>query len=194
MTPPRVVPADDELLRRVRGGDRAALQSLLHKLLPRVRQVLHRYLGPNGDFDDATQEAMIALASSLSKFEGRSSLNTFVRTIVTRVAYRHFAKPGKPKALQLVAAPVDEISPESQLLGREALRRLHACLETLSAPRRAAFVLCCIEGMSPSDAAAELGVSRIAMRSRLYHARKEVAAQLRDDPYIGALIKEASHG
>ena len=49
-------------------------------------------------------------------------------------------------------------------------------------------MLCCIEGLSPSDAAAVAGVSPTAMRSRLMHARNELARMLRHDPYVSELM------
>ena len=75
-------------------------------------------------------------------------------------------------------------------MSREALRRLYRCLERLPKKRRVAFVLCAIEGMTPMEAAMIVGARPGAVRSRLMHARREVARMLSADPYVSALLGE----
>lgn len=173
----------------LRSGDRRALEAALRGLQPDVRAWLHRLLGPRPDLDDANQDALVALAKALPTFEGRSSLRTFARRITVRVAYRYFGKRKKQEALALVPPPPDEIDPESRAMNREALRRLHRCLEGLPPNRRMAFLLCCVEGLEPREAAALEGCSANAMRTRLSHARAAVAARLADDPYMKTLAQ-----
>jgi RNA polymerase sigma-70 factor (ECF subfamily) len=73
-------------------------------------------------------------------------------------------------------------------MARQALRRLYEALARIPANRRVAFVLCAVHGMTPAEAAALEGVSGTAMRSRLTHARADVARLLGDDPYVAALL------
>lgn len=184
--------SDDEstpALAALRSGDRRALEAALRALQPDVRRWLHRYLGPRPDLDDANQDALVELAKALPTFEGRSSLKTFARRITVRVAYRYFGKRKKQEALALVPPPPDEIDPESRAMNREALRRLHRCLEGLPPNRRMAFVLCCVEGLEPREAAEVEGCSPNAMRTRLSHARSAVAERLADDPYMKTLAQ-----
>ncbi len=63
-------------------------------------------------------------------------------------------------------------------MARRALVRLHDALADLSDRRRAAFVLCAVEGMDPSEAADVLGISANAARSLLCRARQDVEAAL----------------
>jgi RNA polymerase sigma-70 factor, ECF subfamily len=120
-----------------------------------------------------------ALAELLPRFEGRSSLGTLAHRITVRVAYRVFEKRRRAgPTLELVASEGDESDPESQAADRETLRRLYRCLDRLPEKRRVAFVLCAIEGLTPGEAAALEGVSSLAMRSRLMHAREEVSRMM----------------
>jgi RNA polymerase sigma-70 factor (ECF subfamily) len=176
-------------LEALQSGDAAAMQAALRALLPDVRSWLHRLLGPRPDLDDATQDALVALAQALPTFEGRSSVRTFAHRITVRVAYRYFARRRKREPLALVPPPPDEIDPESRAMDREALRRLHRCLDELPPNRRMAFLLCCVEGLKPSEAAALEGCSPNALRTRLSHARAEVARRLADDPYMKTLAR-----
>ncbi len=161
----------------VRVDAQAELERTLLALMPAVRRWLYRMLGPAAPLDDAVQDALIELAQALPGFEGRSSLESFARTITVRVAYRYFGRRH--------AAPFDpelhaghEPLPDHQLAERRMLQRLHRCLAKLSPKRRAAFVLCAIEELSPHEAAALVGTSAGSMRARYMHARAELARYL----------------
>ena len=188
-------PMPDPRLEAVRAGDAAVIEEVLTELLPRVRAWLFRLLGPRADVDDATQDALAEIAGALPRFEGRASFSTLAHRITVRVAYRYFGtKKRRETSLSLVAPPPDEIDPESRAMHREALSRLYRCLDRLPKKRRIAFVLCCVEGLTPQEAAEVAGVSAVAMRSRLMHARAEVARRLSADPYVAALVGAAPEG
>jgi RNA polymerase sigma-70 factor (ECF subfamily) len=181
----------DPRLEALRAGDPETTCEVLRELLPCVRRWLYRLLGPGGELDDATQESLTELARALPRFEGRSTLATLAHRITVRVAYRFFgrARRARETSLELVLPPPDQVDPLTRIMGREALRRLHRCLDRLPQRRRVAFVLCAVEGLTPSEAADVAGVSATAMRSRLMHARSEVARMLGADPSLAALLK-----
>lgn len=188
-----VKPDEVDRARRLREGDRAALQEALAELLPDVRRWLHRILGPTGALDDATQDTLIELAGALRRFEGRSSLRTLAYRVTVRHAYRRLAKQRRrrerERSLELVPPPPDRIDPESQAMHREALARLYRCLERLPDKRRTAFVLCAIEGLSAPEAARLEDTNAVTMRSRLLHARREIERRLSHDPYVARLLE-----
>jgi RNA polymerase sigma-70 factor (ECF subfamily) len=184
--PVRSVASDDHADRaaRLRAGDPAAIRDALRELVPLVRGWLYRLLGASADLDDAAQEALAEIAQFLPRFEGRSSLATAAHRITVRVAYRHFGTR-RDVPLEIVPELVDPGSPtDARLMAREALIRLHRCLERMPAKRRVAFVLCAIEGMTPAEAARVADTTGLAMRCRLIHARREIARMLRHDPYL----------
>lgn len=160
---------------RVRGlvSTRKDLERTLSALLPMVRRFLHRMLGPES-LDDATQDALIALAQALPQFEGRASLQTFARRICLRVAYRHFA-PARPE-VALDPDLLAHASPaaDAAVADRQAFAQLQRCLARLPEKRRTAFILCGLEELSPQEAAEVVGTSPGAMRSRYMHARSEL--------------------
>jgi RNA polymerase sigma-70 factor (ECF subfamily) len=166
-------------------GDEAVLRALL----PHTRRWLHRLLGPRADLDDATQDALLALLDALPRFRRESRLTTYAHRIVLRTAYRYFRKRAREESLALVPPPLDTIDPESRAMDREALRRLYRALGKLPEKRRVAFVLCCVEGLEPQEAAELEGITAVAMRSRLHHAREEIARLLGADPYVSALLR-----
>jgi RNA polymerase sigma-70 factor (ECF subfamily) len=168
-------------------GDPDATRDALRELVPQVRGWLYRLLGRSSDLDDATQEALVEIARFLPRFEGRSSLATAAHRITVRVAYRYFGTTNET-SLELVPELIDPENIESQMMAREALTRLHRCLQRIPAKRRVAFVLCAIEGMTPTEAAKVAGTTALAMRCRLLYARREVARMLEHDPYLARWI------
>ena len=176
----------DSRVEALRRGDRRVVREAITELVPKVQRWLHRLLGPRHDLEDAVQDALTEIARALPSFQGRSQLSTFAHRITIRVGYRYMGRR-KEQSLELVAPPPDRISPESQAMTREALRRLYRVLDRMPKKRRVAFVLCAIEGISPSEAAQLEGVSGPVMRSRLRHARAEVCRRLSADPYVAAL-------
>ena len=173
----------DEQLAKLRAVDPDAIRAELRTLMPHVRRWLYRLLGNSPDLDDATQDALAELARFLPRFEGRSKLTTAAHRITVRVAYRYFGSAREVPLEDIdVIDPVSD--PESRVMAREALARLHRCLQRLPVKRRMAFVLCAIEGMAPRDAAKVARTTALAMRCRLTWARRELARMLHDDPYL----------
>ena len=167
------------LLSRVQEGEREALELLLAELLPLVRGWMIRLVGPGPAADDATQDALMQLTSALPRFRGESRVEYYARRICVRVAYKHYRKRPKETALDLDDAElVHPGSPEQEAITREELQRLYRSLARLSRKRRLAFVLCAIEGLSPEQAAQLAGTTPGAIRSRVMHAKKELARLL----------------
>lgn len=170
--------AVDARIDAVRAGDAAALESLLVELVPFVRKKLLRLLGPSVDLDDACQDALLELAESLPRFEGRSKLTTFSHRIVVRVAYRHYGKRRGYVEFDESFGDESTSSPEDVAIRRQALAKVHRVLAKLPEKRRIAYVLCELEGMDPAEAAEVADTSALAMRTRLFHARSEVRRML----------------
>jgi RNA polymerase sigma-70 factor, ECF subfamily len=178
----------------LRAGDPDAVRDALRALLPHVRRWLFRLLGRSPDLDDATQEALAEIAAFLPRFEGRSKLETAAHQITVRVAYRYYARV-KHQPLELEPELVDLAgSTEARVMAREALARLQRCLARMPAKRRVAFVLCAIEGFTPSEAARIAGTTAVAMRCRLTFARREVARMLKHDPYLARWLRREDEG
>lgn len=174
----------EELVSRLRARDDAVLDRVLRELFPEVRKWMYRQLGAHCDIDDAVQDALSEIASALHRFEGRSSLATLARRITLRTSYRYYRKRRPPELLVQRESGGPDV--EAQVAARKALRRLHRALETIPERRRAAFVLCAIEGLSPKEAAEVVGVSPNAMRSLLCRARQQVEEALVDDDELGS--------
>src|SRR2546430_1808506 len=95
----------EQLVARARGGDKHALDALLREMNDLVFRLAARMLGNLTDAEDATQEILIKLVTSLDSFRGESAF----RTWVYRVASNHLLRAREQRARNLVET-FDEIS------------------------------------------------------------------------------------
>ena len=192
-------PRVERLAARLRAADAVLVERVMRELWPGVRRLAFRLLGPRPELDDAVQDAMSEIASSLHRFEGRSSLTTLAHSITVRTVYRYYRKRGAIDA-RLVALedaagqPQERLaeSPEERALTRELVARVHGCLARLGEQRRTAWVLCVVEGLTPTEAAELEGCSALAMRSRLFHARADMTREMRRDELLAARMDSRS--
>lgn len=173
----------DRRLEFLRAGDSAAVEEVLTELVPRVRRWLFRRLGPDIALDDVTQEALTEIALALAAYQGRSSLASYAYRICARVASRYVqqSKKNRGSGSRSDTGPVNAVDirdPEHHAINREVLRTIYRCLDKLPSKRREAFILCEFEGMSTIEAAALIGTTANAVRTRLMRARSEMARLL----------------
>ncbi|MGE0550626.1 MAG: RNA polymerase sigma factor [Kofleriaceae bacterium] len=154
---------------------------VLAALLPKVRRWVHRILGPNSALDDVAQDALIEIAKALPAFRGDSAVDTFAYRITIRVATKALRRRRDEIPLELVPPQADHIDPESQLAHRELMRALYRALDELPTRLRLTFVLCELEGMTPTEASVVLNEGAATVRSRLRRARESVTEKLRAD-------------
>ncbi|WP_307793841.1 sigma-70 family RNA polymerase sigma factor [Actinotalea soli] len=95
--------ADDLALART--GDDAAFTRLVHPLRRELHAHCYRMLGSTHDADDALQEALLRAWRALPRFEGRSSLRTWLYRVTTRTCLDAVAARGRR------ALPMDLTSP-----------------------------------------------------------------------------------
>jgi RNA polymerase sigma-70 factor (ECF subfamily) len=81
----------DGLARRAAGGDDEALEDLLGAIQPRVRRICGRMLLYPEDAEEATQDALLLVATRISGFAGRSKFTTWLHAVASnsaRMTYR----------------------------------------------------------------------------------------------------------
>ena len=77
---------DADLAARASRGDRRALETLLDRHADRVHALCRRVIAHREDALDATQEAMIAIARGIDRFDGRSAFTTWLYRVATNAA------------------------------------------------------------------------------------------------------------
>jgi RNA polymerase sigma-70 factor (ECF subfamily) len=167
---PDHAPPDTVILAAAR-GDRAAAETLLATLLPRMRNLIRYIVRRDHDVDDITQEAVIALLKGLATYRGHGAFVAWADRVVVRATFAVLRKRRQephlvllePHTLPAAWAPAGD----DYLLRRRAV----AALDNLPVDQRLAFVLHHVLEMSVPEVAEELGIPFETVRSRLRLAR-----------------------
>jgi RNA polymerase sigma-70 factor, ECF subfamily len=182
--------AEGGLVEQCRRGDPNAFSRLvaLHEGL--VYNLAARLLGDPEEAKDVAQDVFLQVYRMLPRFEGRSSLKTWIYRIVVnqcRNRQRWWRRRKKDKALPLedltvadslqLATPRPE-GPEEQLARREKGQRVQDALLKLSLDHRAVLLLREVEELSGTEIAQALGVAEGTVKSRLARARESLRQAL----------------
>jgi RNA polymerase sigma-70 factor (ECF subfamily) len=175
---------DPELVSRVAARDLRALGELYDRYSRDVWRAARRALPGGADVDDVVHATFLKLPEIASSYDGRTSCRAWLCGVAVRLALRH--QRGRERfgrmltALSHVVAGRHGHDPERRASHREELVRFERALARLSAKKRAVFVLVEIEGLTSDEAAAALEVPPATVRTRLFHARRELHDVLGD--------------
>ncbi|WP_394824296.1 RNA polymerase sigma factor [Pendulispora albinea] len=157
-------------------------------LVAMVRRQMRSLVGPTRDLEDLTQSALERIVRALDRFEGRAEFSTYTYRVCARQAMNHWRWSRRWLKWFTLGESNDEPEDEphktalAMTLERERARSLHRALDRLSAPKRAAIVLCDLEELPVARVAEILECPEPTVRSRLRHARLELTALLAKDP------------
>lgn len=195
----------DTDLARARGGDEAAFTRLVAPLRRELHAHCYRMLGSTHDADDALQDALLRAWQGLARFEGRSSLRSWLYTVTTR-ACLHIVESRSKRALPVDLGPASEravvhdipltevawlgpypdaglshgvTAPSARYEQREAVELAFvAALQHLPGNQRAALLLFEVLGFSVAEIASMMDTSTASVNSALQRARATVADRI----------------
>jgi len=191
------------LLDTARAGDESAFAQLIEPYRGQLHAHCYRMLGSVHDAEDALQEVSLRAWRGLGRFEGRSSLKSWLYTIATNTCLNHIEKrpkrvlpvdytdaadphggPGEPVVESIWVEPYpdeligveDELAgPEARYEQREAVELAFvAALQMLPANQRAVLILREVLGFSAQETADALETTVASANSALQRARKAV--------------------
>ncbi|MDW3217197.1 MAG: RNA polymerase sigma factor [Acidimicrobiales bacterium] len=163
---------DGDLVRRVRDGDAAAVETLLDRHFDFVHNVCRTILWRREDEDrlaTARQVALTQIARHLAGFEGRSKLTTWMYPIARNAALaearRRRIDPTDAVAVEAETTP----GPEARVVLRDAL---DDCLDRLPAAYRDVLTLRLIGELDYQEIADRLGVVMGTVKQRISRGRE----------------------
>jgi RNA polymerase sigma-70 factor, ECF subfamily len=190
---------DPDFLARLRRGDEAAYRSLIRRLHGTLVGLAAAIIGSRAQAEEVVQDAWLAVFSGIGSFEGRSSLVTWVFSIVLNRARTRATREGRLVGLPAlmegtsptgravdssefqpdghwIEAPRlwDEISPERIVGGRQLRDHVMAAIDRLPAGQRAVIILRDMEGCDAEEACTLLGLTAENQRVLLHRARGRV--------------------
>ncbi|HWF25359.1 MAG TPA: sigma-70 family RNA polymerase sigma factor [Solirubrobacteraceae bacterium] len=205
----QTTPQERHLLERARKGDEAAFSALIEPRRRELHAHCYRMLGSVHDAEDALQEAMLRAWRAIARFEGRSSLRSWLYTIATNACLDQIAKrpkrvlpidytpatdphvgPGEPVVESVWIEPYpDEIlgiedgydAPAASYERREGVELAFiAALQHLPATQRAVLILREVLGFSAKEVAESLQTTTAGVNSALQRARAAVEERVPD--------------
>ena len=169
------------LVDRLRRQDRLALGEAYDAHQAAARRLARRLVGEDAAAEDLVQEAFVLLPRAVHNFDGNAALRTFILAIVVNCARHHVRGAarrrrlaerygGEPRALALDG--------DAEAGRRDLARLLTRALDELTLEQRTAFVLMELEEHTSIDAGALAGAPEATMRTRLFHAKRNLRERL----------------
>jgi len=181
-----------DLLARSRTGETTAFDQLITLHRDRVYMVAYHILRNHEEALDVAQDTFVRAWRSLARFDGTSSLRSWLTRIATNASIdvvrrrqshpqtEFDAVPGMAIDAASRTTPSQPAKPSESLDRAEIRTRFEQALGTLSDDHRAVIVLKEIEDLSYQEIADTVGCSLGTVMSRLFYARKKLQDQLRD--------------
>lgn len=185
---------DQELVRRVRKGDRAAFDLLFTRYQHRIHHLVSRYVRDPEEVLDVAQEAFIKAWRALPQFRGDSQFYTWLYRIAVNCAKNHLAsRDRRPPSLDFDlddedAGPLperlhDPDDPEALAAKDELEQAIFAAVAGLPDDLRTAITLCEFDGLSYEEIAVVMECPVGTVRSRIFRAREAIDDHIR--PVLG---------
>jgi RNA polymerase sigma-70 factor (ECF subfamily) len=179
---------------------------LLRLYSPSMLRVAMMYVPTRAIAEDVVSDAWLGVLKGLDRFEGRSSLKTWIFRILTNTAKTRGQRESRSVPFSSLSADEDDESPvdadrfigdghrwsghwasaprnphdvpEERLLAGEARARIAAAIEQLPENQRAVITLRDVDGFDAEEAREILGISDVNQRVLLHRARAKVRAAL----------------
>jgi RNA polymerase sigma-70 factor (ECF subfamily) len=195
--------SDEEIVHRVRGGERALFELLVRRYNQRLFRVTRGVLRHDDDAEEALQEAWVRAFEHLDQFRGESRFATWVTRIAINEALAQRRRRGRLVPLgsddhDLGAVPLisaTPLTPERAAQRAEARRLMETAIEALPESLRVAYVLRELNELDTAETAAALGIPQGTVKVRLHRARRELRGSLEKQldaarhelyPFLGA--------
>jgi len=139
--------SDEQLIQRFVQGDSHAFDILYHRYVKVIYNRV-RYVVPETDVEDVTQEVFIAAACSLPSYRGEALFSTWLRTLTKNKVAEYYRKQSRKKeTMQVDLEKAEQRSDQSNTSNLEDRISLHHALSDLSENYREVILLRFAEGM-----------------------------------------------
>jgi RNA polymerase sigma-70 factor (ECF subfamily) len=201
----RTSAAELELLAALRAGDEDAFVRLVERYQGAMVRVAMMYVPSRAVAEEVVQETWLAVLQGLERFEGRSSLKTWIFRILMNRAMTRGQREHRTVPFSALFDPTTELGepavdpdrfanpnaprhwshppkrwdlPEERLLGKESLDHVAAAIETLTPSQREVITLRDVDGWSSKEVCNVLGITETNQRVLLHRARSKVRRAL----------------
>jgi RNA polymerase sigma-70 factor (ECF subfamily) len=204
---------EQELVEALRAGDEAAFASLVDTYSSALMRLARMYVSSAAVAEEVVQETWLGVIRGIDRFEGRSSLKTWIFRILVNNAKTRGQREGRSIPFSSVARPGDQDeptvdpdrfqspdsrlgghwalaptpwpTPEERLLSGETRDLILEAIKELPAAQREVVTLRDVEGWSSKDVRNALEITETNQRVLLHRGRTKVRAAL--EKHFGAM-------
>src|SRR4051812_38637100 len=201
--------SDAEIVAALKRGDESVFAELVDAYSPGLMRMAQMFVRDRAVAEEVVQEAWLGVLRGIDRFEGRSSLKTWIfrilmntaktraqreaRSIPFSAAVRddepsvdpdRFLGPDHRYAGGWMMGPSDWRTPEEELLQGETREVILHAIEELPEAQRAVITMRDVEGLGSQEVVEALGISDGNQRVLLHRARSKVRGAL--ERYFGA--------
>ncbi|MDH5546782.1 MAG: RNA polymerase sigma factor RpoE [Gammaproteobacteria bacterium] len=180
---------DQELVERVKRGDKKAFDLLVLKYQHKIVKLISRYVYDQEEVYDVAQDAFIKAYRALPRFRGDSAFYTWLYRIAINTAKNYLVSQGRrPPESDIDAEEAEQYdvgsslreigTPEHMILKDEIEDVVYRAIENLPEDLRTAITLREMEGMSYEEIAEAMDCPVGTVRSRIFRAREAIDKKL----------------
>ncbi|HEY7911361.1 MAG TPA: RNA polymerase sigma factor [Blastocatellia bacterium] len=171
--------SDDEVIRRVKAGEKALFEVIMRRYNQRLYRVTRSILGDDTEAEDVTQDAYVRSYLHLDQFDGRAKFSTWLTKIAVHEALARLRKRERVVEIDAELGSMEgrmkleskAPSPEQEVLTNTIRIVLETAVERLPQSYRSVFVMREVEQMSTAETAESLDISEESVKVRLHRAR-----------------------
>jgi RNA polymerase sigma-70 factor (ECF subfamily) len=191
------LPADEmQLVEALRAGDERVFEELVRMYQGTLLRVAQMYVSSRSVAEEVVQETWLAVLNGIDRFEGRSSLKTWIFRILANRAKTRGQREGRTIPFSSLGdsepavqpdrfagghwAAFPDAWPEERLLGEETAHVIERAIEGLPPTQRAVITLRDVQGWSAEEVRNALELSETNQRVLLHRARSKVRRSLEE--------------
>lgn len=205
---------DSDIVECLRRGDESAFRDVVVRYHPGMVRYAETFVPSRAIAEEVAQEAWVGVIKGIDRFEGRSSLSTWLFRIVANIARTRGTRESRSVPTMTLADELADSSapsvpssrfagppgrgtwaqpparwsdiPDERVLVQATFERVSALAEQLSEHQRRVFILRDIEGYTPAEVCEMLELSEVNQRVLLHRARSRIRSALEGE--LGAHV------
>jgi RNA polymerase sigma-70 factor (ECF subfamily) len=194
------------LVAALRAGDETAFARIVDEYSGSMRRVALTFVRTREVADEVVQETWLGVIRGIDRFEGRSSVKTWIFRILTNVAKTRAEREARSVPFSSLEGDEPSVDPdrffrpdedgptggwssppqswralpEERLLSSETRRLIESAIDDLPPAQRVVITLRDVQGFTPEEVCNVLEISETNQRVLLHRARSKVRAAIED--------------